>query len=309
MSLLLQALKRIDAKPLSDEHLCPLAGDSETPPTSEPTATRDTLQPYADPREGSPAPAVVSFEPLPSTGVTQEVTVLPTPPPSEAIQLIRRYDESETVSAMAFAEPIDLENIAITAPQDDSPRRDGWSVFKRHHLADEILGLLPDESRGVLAIVPTAGIDGSTVALDVGEDLAAREEGEVLVITTPKHARSSDSADHASFSDVVVGRASWHDALASEPGRRLSRMAWGESGASGVSTRRLLKLWQEIGEQFAFVVLDAGGNLDNAMPIMATCDAAFIAVRLNLTHRHETERLIAQIRAAGCQPCGCLVIG
>ncbi|HET6883571.1 MAG TPA: hypothetical protein VFI31_25690 [Pirellulales bacterium] len=303
MSLLLQALKQIESKPPAEERLEPAPGDpgalvevaasKEQIPEQTPEAHEG---PVAERQAGEATSATV----VPATAAESRLA-----PADQAIELMRRYDESETVSALAFAAPLELEHLPLFAPGDGPLNDDRCRFAKRHRLAEEVVGLLPDESRGVIALVSASGRDGSAVVFDIGEELAALTARNVLVI----HAQPAASMGGATFSDAMTGRASWRHALVQEPGSRLGRMPRGAALQAGANSRGLYKLWDEIGEEFSFVLFDLGGDGDYVMPILATCDAAFITVRLNDTHRSDTERLLAAIRGAGCQPCGCLVVG
>ncbi|HVX15560.1 MAG TPA: hypothetical protein VHC22_30515 [Pirellulales bacterium] len=289
MSLLLQALKQIESKPATES-------DCELP----------VIKPIAPPEVDS------THETLAADTAAESPSV----PDNSTFHLIRHYHVSETMSEVALANPVDLPSLPSTLEEvkfsGDEPTANerGWFVRgERSRLADEIVGLLPDESRAVVAILSVNGVAAAPVVHDVCEGLAARNAGDVLAIAEVDADSWQDWLEKPTFKDAIAGRAKWRDTLLRDRHDRYTMMARGGlPGREAGSQRRLLKLWEEIGERFAFVVLDASGhNPDDILPVVATCDAAFIAVRLNETNRGDTARLVDKVRRAGCQPCGCLV--
>lgn len=342
MSLLLQALKQIELK-----------APSETASISATVVERSTAEtegrPETDVTPDAAAGVPAAAESAPMIGSSALVapssfhTETTAPSCEISIEIVRHYREGETDSAVALAEPCELRFIP-PASQPDMPANVG--VGPRHascRLGEEVLRLLPDDSRAVIAIVSFSTADAEPVAHEICTGLAVTRPGGVLSIAEDANrpfAKSSAAGrpsrpygandglegrppdfltrpnraprtgcDAITFVDVASGSAHWQDAVVRHPHFPFSSLPRGDLRALKLRSRRhLLTVWQELGEQFDYVVLEvATAELDPMLPILATCDAALLALRLNETKRADVEQLDARIRSSGCHVCGCLV--
>jgi hypothetical protein len=306
MSLLLQALKQIESKSPAETLAPSSAGGDERPAaTTLSVAAEKNEAPYRpaslenDESPGAFPPAIVAgaFESQPAAAR------------GNTIQVIRHYSDGETASEVAVAPPVELPTLAFIA-SDGAPGRQGRrSAGERHRLADELVQLLPDESRAVLALIAVDGSDVSQLLFDVCAGLAARNAGEVLAIARTEACRDNNSS--RTFAQAISGRARWRDLLEPRPYDGFTSLERGDLNSQEPGfQRRLIRLWEEIGHEFPFVAIDAtAAEPDQMVPLVATCDAAFFAVRLHETNRRDAEQLISRIRSSGCHPCGCLVAG
>lgn len=237
--------------------------------------------------------------------------------PCQTYELIHHYQESETISEIAAAGPAHVlcadmvtvpllppaESVARAVPEDKSQRR----------FAEDVAGLLPDEDRAVIAITSLGTTDLWPLIRELCLGLAARgggAGGEVLAIAEGPPGLSRKPASRLHFTDLLSGRGAWPDALSPDAQGRFNIVERGDLDFIKLGAgRSLLKLWQELSDRFAYVVIDAGScEADSALPLLASCDATFVAVRLNVTRRRSAERWLARIRSVGGRPCGCLVV-
>lgn len=304
MSLLLQALKQIESKSPVESAAQPFAGERPSAATLS-AATAEASQGAASRQNDE---AASEFPPAIVAGAFDSQP--PAAPRESTIQVIRHYSDGETASEVAVAPPVELPTLAFIASDGEPGRHGRRSAGERHRLADELVQLLPDESRAVVAIIAVDGSDVTQLLFDVCAGLAARDAGEVLAIARKEAGRDNDSSNQT-FAHAIWGRARWRDALEPRPYDGFTWLRRGDLNSQEPgSQRRLIRLWEEIGSQFPFIVIDATADEpDQTVPLVATCDAAFLAVRLHETNRHDAEQLIARIRSSGCHPCGCLVAG
>jgi hypothetical protein len=232
-------------------------------------------------------------------------------PSSATYEFVRRYHESETASEMALADPVRIAAISlIDSPiAVAAPRRDSRDNLRRCQFADEIIELLPGEGPAVIAITSVENIELWPTIRELCQGLTGRGMGEVLAIAQPSFTRPQIRSITPSFSEVLVGLGAWQDAVSDESRDEFAVIERGDLPSIKPSERRcVIRLWREMCERFAYVVIDAAtADATAALPLLATCDATFIAVRLNETDRHDASRFIEQIRSAGGYACGCLV--
>ena len=283
MSLLLQALKQIELK---------------TPTKLGAESSADRL---ADP----PPPAVKeAATPSPGAPAANADSNLPN---GATIELIRQYEASETASEVALAGPVHIAAVPLLAtPARNEPMTDGDR--RRRRFADEVLKLLPDDDGAVIALAPVEGTEVWPVLRELCQGLAAQGDGDVLAISQDLHSASREPA--ACFSDLLSGRETWQSAIRRDADDGFFVLERGNDGTIATSNgRALLKLWQELNEQFAYVVVDTGRtDPAAATSLLASCDGTFAVVRLDRTNRREVERLVTRIRSVGGRACGCLVV-
>lgn len=301
MSLLLQALKQIELKPPSE------AASTSTTVAKAPAGATDgsfaaepDMSPGVDTARAVDASAFVAA----ATFVIQTAT----PPNEISIDVVRHYDDAEAESELALAEPFELPVVPLTAPQQRVTTASTRPCRGARRLGEQVLGLLPDDSRAVVAIVSLGDESTDGLAHEVCRGLAALDIGEVLSIGGAE-AGPSATRTGACFAEVASGRAPWRDAIAQDTRGQFSVLPRGDLLAfRSASRRRFLTVWQELGERFAYIVIELpAADLDQTLSILATCDAALIALGLNETKRADVERLAARIRSSGCDLCGCLV--
>jgi hypothetical protein len=281
MSLLLQALKQIERK-------TPAQAAVQAPSQRE-------VKTSSSPRVEAPA-AEAKGE---------------LPPKSHAIDLIRQYEASETTSEIAVAGPVQIAAVPLLAtPATREPRSRTPDRGRRGRFADEVLKLLPHGNRAVIALAPVEGIEVWPVVRELCCGLAAQGEGDVLAIAQMPHDVSPESSGVVRLSDVLSGRAGWQSAVRHDVEEGVFTLARGDDEAIAASNgRSLLQLWQELNEQFAYVVVDVGPTEKAAVALLlGSCDGTFAVVRLDRTNRREVERLITRIRSVGGRVCGCLVV-
>jgi hypothetical protein len=280
MSLLLQALKQIELKnPLK-------AG----------------MGPSADGRADISAPTV---EESPTAEAERNL------PNGDTIELIRRYEASETASEIALAGPVHIAAVPLLAtPARSESKSMTDNNRRRRRFADEVSKLLPHDERTVIALVPGDGIEVWPVVRELCRGLVAQGKGDVLAIAHDVDRARHESPGTAQFSDLLGGRERWQSAVRRDPDDGFFILERGDDGTIAASNgRSLLKMWQELNEPFAYVVVDAGrADPVAATSLLASCDATFAVVRLDRTNRREVERLITRIRSVGGRACGCLVV-
>jgi hypothetical protein len=285
MSLLLQALKQIELRTPVKAGAEP-STDGRTdlpPPRAEESRTTDAESPRADARRSLPN--------------------------GHTIELIRRYEASETASEIALAGPVHVAAVPLLATP---PRGESRSMThddrRRRRFADDVLKLLPHDERTVIALAPGEGIDVWPVVRELCRGLIAEDDGDVLAIAGEVHLASHGPV--VRFSDVLSGRETWQSAVRSDPEDGFFVLERGDDETIAASNgRSLLKMWQELNDQFAYIVVDAGRTDPvAATSLLASCDATLAVVRLDRTNRREAEQLITRIRSVGGRVCGCLVV-
>ena len=258
----------------------------------------------------SKAPTETNIPP-PSVLIASDSDIALTPPRCDTYELIGRFQESQTTSEIAVAGPA---NVVIApppvVPDETTPASISSDEKERLRFAHEVARLLPDEERAVIALASLEAADLGPVVHQLGLGLAAWGGCNVLAIADPPASTLRKSAGWLRFSDVLKGLGAWQEAISPAAEGRLSTMERGDIDGMKLATgRSLLRLWQELCDRFAYVVVDAGSQYaDAAFPLLASCDATFVTVRLNRTNRRAAERLLARIRLIGGRPCGCLVI-
>lgn len=304
MSLLLQALKQIESKSPVEAALASAADSDVSPAETSRTPAPETEELSAP--EAPPAIASSAFV-APSPFIAETTAA----PCEISIDVVRLYGDSETDSEVAQAEPFELPIVPLDRPQvaSDAPATANVRRHDLYRLGEEIWRLLPDDSRAVIAIISIDSECTDPLAHEICTGLADLNRGAVLAIAAEAVVPSASSSSNSTFSDLATGRARWRDAIVRRPHYTFDLLPRGDVRVLETSSRRrLLTIWEEMGEQFAYVVLDvAAVELDQMLPILATCDAAFIAIRLNETRRDEVERFASRIRLSGCHLCGCLV--
>ncbi|HEV3342980.1 MAG TPA: hypothetical protein VG125_21580 [Pirellulales bacterium] len=281
MSLLLQALKQIELK-------------TQVPVAAEQTA--DAVPRVSSPRNAEPRVAETKVD---------------LPPKFDAIDLIRQYEASETASEIALAGPVQIAAVPLVAtPGAREPRSTSHDLRRRGRFAGDILKLLPHDNRPVIALAPVEGIDLWPVIRELCRSLAAQADGDVLAIGQMPSQVAPESLSVARLSDVLSGRATWQSAVRQDAEEGFFTLERGDDETIAASNgRSLLKLWQELNEQFAYVVIDVGPTEKGAVAsLLGSCDGTFAVVRLDRTNRREAERLITRIRSVGGRACGCLVV-
>jgi hypothetical protein len=134
--------------------------------------------------------------------------------------------------------------------------------------------------------------------------LVARRAGDVLAIARMPVSVLKKPTLTTRFSDILSFRQTWQTALSSAVQDGFHAIERGDDEILAmVAGRSLLKLWQELTEQFAYVVVDAA-----VTGLLTSCENTFAVVRLNRTQPHEAERLVRRIQSIGGRPCGCLVV-
>jgi hypothetical protein len=309
MSLLLQALKQIESKsPAMSVETRVASGSSR--PRDLAAASVEEEQPAEDALNDARAfgqKQLIGFPPI------VVVPVGGTSPSGESsdntIHLIRCYNDSETAIEIAVADPLDMDALPCDLAKVEPVRDERfWRASRKdYRYFDRIVNLLPDQSRGVIAVLSVEGIEAAPLVLDVCEALAAHDMGDVLAIA---EGDSIAPVGKPTFRDVVDGSVIWREALASGSHNSIGLIAPGDLCSLGNGAqRRLLRTWDELGKHFTFIVLNVpAGESSDAMPVLATCDAVFIAIRLNETNRRDAEHLVEKVRQGGCQLCGCLVV-
>ncbi|MGH7138865.1 MAG: hypothetical protein ACREHD_24220 [Pirellulales bacterium] len=308
MSLLLQALKQIESKSPAETAAQPSAsGEEQTAVTIPSAAAGDDDASHCVASRQSDEAAIQFPAAIVAGAFESQATAAPR---ESTIQVIRHYSDGETASEVAVAQSVELPMLAFIASDREPGRNGRRSAGERHRLADELVQLLPDESRAAVAIIAVDGSDVTQLLFDVCAGLAARDAGEVLAIGRKEACPDNDSSK-LSFAHAISGRAHWRDLLEPRPYDGFTSLRRGDLNSQEPGfQRRLIRLWEEIGNEFPFVVIDAtAGEPDEMVPLVATCDAAFFAVRLHETNRRDAEQLISRIRLSGCHPCGCLVAG
>lgn len=304
MSLLLQALKQIESKAPGeiafssssadddavryDGHGAP-ASEGETPCLSNVSSAVGSLASV----EAEPCVAQTAIA---ASGLS--------------ISVARQYGEAEAVSEIALAGPLELPIVSLVTPLEAPPAPHRRPLRHTCRLGGDVVGLLPDDSRAVIALVSFDKAMAAPLSHEVCAGLAALELGEVLAITDGEPGPLTPHTGGPSLSEVAANRISWQAAIVRGPHCQHSTLPRGGVQAlQRISRRRLLAIWQELGEQFAYVVVEiCAADLNQSLSVLATCDAAFIALRLNETRRTDIEGLAAQIRSSGCHLCGCLVL-
>lgn len=303
MSLLLQALKQIESKGPSEKPNATSTADVDASPCE---TDRTPRLEAAAPSVPEAAPAIGSSAFIAPSPFIAETTA---PPCEISIDVVRQYDDGETESEVALADPCELPRIPLALPQDVPATTKAAPHRDTYRFGEEVLGLLPDDSRMVMAIVSFDGANAESAAQEICAGLAAADKGPVLAIVAEATAPLSQDVTDVTFADVASGLAQWQEAVVCHPHSSFSSLPRGDLRAFQVtSRRRLLTIWQELGERFAYVVLELTvAELDQTLPILATCDAAFLTLRLNETKRADVERFAARVRSSGCHLCGCLV--
>jgi hypothetical protein len=299
MSLLLQALKQIERKAPVNLAVEPpangQAGASSPPVEEAPTA--DAASPHArsrDPaRPGLTSPAANGNGDLPG---------------SDTISLIRQYEPSETATEIALAGPAHLVPLLTTSARAE-PRSATHGERRRRRFADDVLKLLPHDGPAVIGLAPVEGVEVWPVLRELCRGLAAQGDGDVLAVGQTNPA-AHESPGTVRFSDLVAGRGEWPSAVSRDDADGFFTLQRGDEGVIAASSgRALLRLWQELSQQFAYIVIDAGlTDPAAATSLVASCDGTFAVVRLDRTNRREVERLITRIRSIGGRACGCLVV-
>lgn len=285
MSLLLQALRQIETK--APPQPSPIA------PTDVSLASSTAIQSAATIPEPHSAIAELSGQ------AGQEL------PYGGRYETIRVYEPSEIASELAVAGPARLASVPLVeASLEPTPAKTN-SRTTRRRLADELVGLLPDECRSVIALTSMDGSDLWPLANELCNELAeSKRQPVVAVARLPRSRRSVPTAGPLSmlYDD-------WHALLCTDPPDGFSVLDRRQlETARDVSCRALLDLWGRMLDEFAYIVVDAAsGGTALKTPMLATSDATFLVVRLGDTGRRQVEQELDRIRAIGGRPCGCLV--
>lgn len=277
MSLLLQALKQIEQK----------------------TPTKVAVEPPAE-RQAEVSPPQTERRPDADADV---------PASSGTISLIRQYEASETKTEIALAGPVHLVPF-VPMPARAESRSAKRGERRRRRFADEVLKLLPHDGPAVIGLAPAEGVEVWPVLRELCRGLVAEADGDVLAVAQTTNSVSQGSLGGPRFSDLVSARDQWQSAVCRDEADGFFITRRGDDGAIAASSgRSLLKLWQELNEHFAYVVVDTGlSDPAAATSLVASCDGTFAVVRLDRTNRREVERLITRIRTIGGRACGCLVV-
>jgi hypothetical protein len=291
MSLLLQALKQIELKAPGNLSLKPDTDASESAIAGEGDASSAVGAPSGTGAlntrlDKGPSQAIADTR--------QSDAVVPVPPDCATIELIRQYEDSETATEFALADPprsavAPLSN-ALVEP---STRHKSWDDERRRRFASDVVRLLPNDDPAIIALAPVA-----------------RRAGDVLAIARMPVSVLKKPTLTTRFSDILSFRQTWQTALSSAVQDGFHAIERGDDEILAmVAGRSLLKLWQELTEQFAYVVVDAGPAESAAVTgLLTSCENTFAVVRLNRTQPHEAERLVRRIQSIGGRPCGCLVV-
>jgi hypothetical protein len=232
-------------------------------------------------------------------------------PVCNSIDLIRHYEPFETATeiALAAAAPITLVPV-IESPIQVPSATISRDFQRRRRFAGDLLTHLPNDDRAIIALAPAEGIDPWPVMRELCVGLAARDAGDVLAVAEAPKRTNKGRDRYASLSELISAPVDSPGAACSVAEGPFFLMERGDGDDLAMaSPRSLLRLWQQLNDRYAYVVVDVGRpDTPEAKSLLASCDGAFAIVRLNRTHRRDAERLVAQIRAARGRTCGCLVV-
>lgn len=289
MSLLLQALKQIDARP-----------DSAAMPAEQPSAG-DLPQPTFLKLSSS----IVS----PSTTGASSDTALDSlasrvSPPSalSAHSGFGGATQTPTLKSSGDSTPSTAAARAIADVATDDQRR----------LADDVLSILAGPKRFLALLAVDAPSDVCSLAGDLALGFAARETGDVLLIgSAADEARQTATGSfERSLAEVVSGRMSWTDSIIASGIEHLSlleRGTWAEE--QSMAQRRFAEAWRSLPRQFYRVVIDAGSaGTASPSPLLSSCDAILLVIRLGATSQARVDEALARLRSAGLSPSGCLAL-
>lgn len=288
MSLLLQALRQIETK-------APLK------PTEDASSTATVVSTATN--QSEVASQIYSpLTSLPDSSCEE-------PSFGGRFETIRVYHPSEIDSEIAVAGPAQVASVPLVevSPEPASAAKPSRTT-RRRRLADEIVALLPDGGRSVIALTSMDGTDLWPLADDLCSELAEAKQQQVLAVAGMRglshKRRSAASVERLSLHD------DWHAFLRSAAADGVSVLDRRElENARDISCRALLDLWGRILDEFAYVVVDAASrNSPLKTPILATSDATFLVVKLGDTSRRQVEQELSRIRTIGGRPCGCLVV-
>lgn len=291
MSLLLHALKQIDARPEST------ALPANPPPISDP-------------------PAPISVKPPVNLSTPMASPAMSGAPVASA-ELRARSISTPSVAAANANSGRAAPKPERTSSGDTSPRATAARTVTdvvtdaQRHLADSMLAMLTGSPRLVALLAAGAPTDVCSVAGDLALGLAARGTGDVLLVGSAGEARHTAALDpERSLADIVSGRMSWSDSIIASGLERLSLLERGTpADEQSLTARRFAEAWRALPRQFHHVVIDAGSvGADSLPPLLSTCDATLLVVRLGATSQAQVDEAIERLRSAGIMPSGCLAL-
>jgi len=182
-------------------------------------------------------------------------------------------------------------------------------------LSDRVLSQMPlDRSAtvGLFRASPTQ--TDRQVALQLATGIAMRTGERVLVIDADwqRAARSLRAAGDlpAGLGEVLMEQVKWSEAIVEMDGpqAQVSLIGPGQQAGSRVAGHRFLRLIDEIGAHFRYILVDAGLAVSGSPAAASGCyDLAYLVSGLNQTDRVEAIEAAAVLRGAGIGLQGCIV--
>lgn len=238
-------------------------------------------------------------------------------PMSLLLQALRQIDSKEPVclapvrvplAAPATAAPVTLEPCRSneTVSRDFDARADLSGLAERQ-LAEQVREYLKPSDR----ILAFASAEPTFAAVQLVGNLAlglACQNQQVLVLESAAvAAHKLSTARPIDLADVVSGRVPLDEAAVHTADRHLYLLRI-KSGFRLTATE-LGGVWTRTCDQFQFVVLDTDGfDEPSATAMLASCEAAFLIVRIGQNSRRQVQRRRELFHAAGVDLRACLVI-
>lgn len=302
MSLLLQALKQIDAKPAT---VALPAGSVRTSISPEPIPVKPPASlstPIASPPTISPpivSPPTISA-PAAAAANLAASTALPRAAPIAS-------------SDFSGAAPLPVRK----SPGESAPRPPAARAIAdvatnaQRKMAEAVLAMLTGPRRLLALVAVDAPSDVCSPAGDLALGLAARETGDVLLVGSagePRHTVAGGRQQ--TLAGIISGRTSWADAVLPSGLEHLSLLERGTHADEQLLTApRFTEAWQALPRQFHHVVIDAGSaGAASPSPLLSTCDAILLVVRLGATSQAQVDDALKRLRSIGLSPSGCLAL-
>lgn len=289
MSLLLQALKQIDARP-----------ESAAMPAEQPSAG-DLPQPTFLKLSSS----IVS---PPATGASADTAL-----DSLASRLSPPSAPSTNSGFGGAAHAPTLKSSGDSTPRTAAARAIAdVATDDQRQLADDVLSILAGPKRFLALLAVDAPSDVCALAGDLALGFAARETGDALLIGSAAGEARQTVTDgfERSLAEVVSGRMTWTDSIISSGIEHLSlleRGIWADE--QSLAPRRFAEAWRSLPRLFHQVVIDAGSaGIASPSPLLSACDAILLVVRLGATLQARLDEALARLRLAGLSPSGCLAL-